>query len=72
MAKGDQITIATRLGDKVTVIARQNGRRVENSIEKEAGINWLIVREVTRGGTAVQTLKVAMDAVMSVMEERQE
>ena len=62
--KGDRINVLVR--DHVTQIAASvSGRTVEATTEKEGGITWLVVREVTRGGTVIHEARFTMtDVVM--------
>lgn len=66
MAKGDTIKVVTKSGNLLEVKAAQNGRQVTKNIEKDSGFTWLVVQEVTRGGTVVNETKVALVDVMSV------
>ena len=81
MAKGDQIFIGVRNeGERSAangfvsgvVTARQNGRSVTSKIEKESGINWLVVQETTRGGTIVEEIKVQLIDVVLIKTTRRE
>lgn len=55
MSKGDQISVAARgIGDAVHTCAEQAGRTVDYEWEKDGNVQWLIVRERTRGGTIVR------------------
>lgn len=66
MAKGDTITVVTKTGSEIIVRAAQNGRVVRKSIEKESGISWLVIQEVTRGGTVINETQVSLADVMTV------
>lgn len=66
MAKGDSINVVTKTGSQISVVAAQNGRKVIKSIEKESGFTWLVIQEVTRGGTVVNETQIALVDVTSV------
>jgi len=64
MAKGDQINIAIQGVDGTfNTIARQNGRTVTYEFVKEGNINWLVVKELTRGGTVVAETRSPADLI---------
>jgi hypothetical protein len=65
--KGDSITVHIRngVGSSTTIIATVSGRTVSASVEKDSGINWLVVTEATRGGTVIHEARFTMtDVVM--------
>jgi hypothetical protein len=65
--KGDQINVMVRTGDTTFVrssSATVSGRVVSGAIEKESNINWLVVRESTRGGTVVHEAKYQLTDVI--------
>ncbi len=66
MAKGDSISVVTRDGHMFALEATQNGRRVEFTTEKDAGITWAVAKEVTRGGTVVREVQAQVTEVVSV------
>jgi hypothetical protein len=67
MAKGDTVTVTTKsgIGDFV-VEAQQLGRKIGYAWEKQGTNHWLVVREVTRGGTTVREMIFALDEVVSI------
>jgi len=65
MSKGDYIAVGVRgLGDAFRTEATQNGRSVTYSFETESKVQWLVVREITRGGTVVQESRYPSDQVL--------
>jgi len=71
MAKGDYIVIDTKTGT-ATVTADQNGRRVEIESVKDLGLGWIVMKEVTRGGTVVRETRVVSTEVVSVVINRRD
>jgi hypothetical protein len=64
MAKGDQIGIGIRgIDSPFITTARQNGRTVTYEFLKEGTINWIVVKELTRGGTVVNETRAPADLV---------
>lgn len=76
MAKGDCIVVRVRTGGGGTfsgeTVARQNGRIVDYSWEKDGGLQWLVVKELTRGGTLVCESRYAASEVVSLSVEKRE
>lgn len=72
MAKGDSIKVWMRDSETLEIVATQNGRTVEKAIEKDAGINWLLIREQTRGGTVIREMTVALPDVVAVLKMTRE
>jgi len=76
MAKGDRIYVGIRSGSEGVVsgevIAKQNGRSVTSTIEKDSGINWLVLQEVTRGGTLIEEIKVNLNDVVLTKTTKKE
>jgi hypothetical protein len=73
MAKGDVVTIRYRNGVGVEASATeatQNGRTVGYEIEKDGGSQWVVVREMTRGGTEVRHRRFLMSEVVSIEHDR--
>ena len=70
MSKGDRIMVAVRgvEGPFVTE-ASQNGRTVSYEFVKDSGVNWLVVTEITRGGTIVQESRFAADQVTALVKK---
>lgn len=67
MAKGDKITAWIRSGDTLapfSIEASQNGRRLEMSFEKDGNIAWIVLTEVTRGGTITWQDRFRADEVV--------
>jgi hypothetical protein len=63
--KGDLIKVVDRFGNTSSIQATVSGRNVTAAVEKESGINWLVVAEVTRGGTVVHEARYQVaDVVM--------
>lgn len=55
MSKGDQISVAARgIADPIHTAAQQAGRTVDYEWEKDGNVQWLVIREKTRGGTIVR------------------
>ena len=72
MAKGDKITVLSRIGESTVTsetMARQNGRTVYGEIEKEMGTAWYVVTEKTRGSTIVRKDRYALDSIIFIREE---
>ncbi len=65
MAKGDSVRVVTRTTDE-TIVASQNGRTVELDFDKEGGLQWVQVKELTRGGSTVQRALFLVSEVVSV------
>lgn len=76
MAKGDRIYIGIRDTQNGAVSgiveARQNGRSVKSETVKENNINWLVVQEITRGGTIVEEIKVQLNDVILIKTSKGE
>lgn len=73
MAKGDIINVWIRGREGATeIIASQNGRTVEKEYITESGTKWLIVREITRGGTVIREMTVALSDVEAVLKVSRE
>ena len=72
MAKGDKITVHVRAGDALTnysLEASQNGRTVEVAFERDGNVQWLVVSELTRGGTLVWEDRYKADEVVLVRRQ---
>jgi hypothetical protein len=72
MAKGDTIKVWMRDAETLEIVASQNGRTVEKEISKESGLNWLVIKEVTRGGTVIREMTVALSDVTAVLKMTRE
>lgn len=76
MAKGDNIEIHIRGGEHgvlaFSVEAAQNGRRVEYDWDKDGGLQWLVVKEVTRGGTVIEEQRFPVVEVVAMKVHRKE
>lgn len=74
--KGDRIYVGIRNGSEGVVSgevnATQNGRSVISTIEKDAGVMWLVLQEVTRGGTVVEEIKVQLSEVVLTKTTRKD
>jgi hypothetical protein len=65
MSKGDYITVAIRgLEGPWKTEASQNGRTVKHSFNTESGVKWLVIQEITRGGTVIQESRYPADQVL--------
>lgn len=73
MSKGDQIAVVVRgINGPMTMTARQNGRTVEYTFETESKVNWIVVKELTRGGTVVAEHRYPADEVLMLAREAKE
>jgi len=76
MAKGDRISVGIRndLGPLTSheIVAKQNGRSVTSTIENENKVNWLVLQEVTRGGTVIEEVKVQLNDVVLIKTTKKE
>lgn len=76
MAKGDRISVGIRndMGPLMVhdIVARQNGRAVTSTIENENKVNWLVLQEVTRGGTVIEEVKVQLSDVVMIKTSKRE
>lgn len=71
MAKGDTIEVVykTGVGTAIQVFtARQNGRQLGTRFEKDTGVNWFVVEELTRGGTIVAICRFKVEEVVAVIQ----
>jgi hypothetical protein len=72
MAKSDKIEVHVRNSNggqfgfiPYSVEASQAGRKVAYEWEKDGGLQWLVIKEMTRGGTVVHETRVnAADVVL--------
>jgi hypothetical protein len=75
VAKGDiiDVTYRTPVGiQSARVEARQNGRKVEYELTNEQKLSWVVVKEVTRGGTTVMEARFIASEVLAVRTEKKE
>jgi len=75
MAKGDYITALVRAGDTIApygVTASQNGRKVDYEIATADKIVWVVIQELTRGGTVVMEFRFRADEVVGVQKSAKE
>lgn len=67
--KGDRIEIITSDGNGPFVMtAEKNGAGVEWELEKDGGIQWVTIRQVSKANKIVRTMKFKTDVVSSVVE----
>ena len=73
MAKGDSVEVRVR-GDDATHLlkAAQNGRKVNYTFEKDGNIVWLVVQEVTRGGTVIDEGRFPASEVTTIRRQAKE
>ena len=68
MSKGDYISVTVRTGGagltQRTVTAEKSGRTVEYEMSKDAGLQWIVVTERTRGGTIVREERFTASEVL--------
>ena len=70
--KGDSLTIHVDEGANVRpihVMARKSGRRAEYRIVNEQKTDWLIVEEVTRGGTIIHQVRIPLSRAVAIVQE---
>jgi hypothetical protein len=76
MAKGDFISVLVRTGNGATtdtkVEAQQNGRNIGYEWVKDGNIAWLVVKEITRGGTTVVENRFAASEVVQMTVSKRE
>lgn len=72
MAKNDSIRVWVRNAETIELVATQNGRTVEKEISNESGMKWLTIKEITRGGTVVREMTVALSDVVAVLKMTRE
>lgn len=75
MAKEDNITVLVRAGDTIVpyvLTASQNGRKVEFEISKADNIVWVVLKELTRGGTVVHEDRFRADEVVGIRKSAKE
>jgi hypothetical protein len=57
MAKGDIVIVHPKDRGSLTYTAEKGGRTLDVQIEKDGGIQWLVIQTRTRGGTVVSTAR---------------
>jgi hypothetical protein len=57
MAKGDTVRVHPKDRASIDYTAQKGGRTLDVSIEKESGVQWLVIQTKTRGGTVVSTAR---------------
>lgn len=73
MAKGDYITVQLRDGGgEKSIEARQNGRTVSYEWANDGKVQWLVVQELTRGGTTVYEGRFAASDVVAVYQQKKD
>jgi hypothetical protein len=71
MSQGDyvEVTYGHPGGiSSTTLTAEKQGRRVTQEWEKDGNINWLVIRELTRGGTVVREDRYSAATVIHVRQ----
>ena len=66
--KGDRITVTVRSDGRLLptdIEASAAGRTVTAETEKDSGINWLVVKESTRGGTLCREARFQITEVVA-------
>lgn len=70
MAQGDTISVVYKTGVGTatsTIVATKEGRKVEHETVKEDGAQWIVVRELTRGGTLVREARFTKSEVVALV-----
>lgn len=73
MAKGDfvRVTYKTGVGVETEMFsADANGRKFEVTSEKQNNLNWIFVREFTRGGTEVRKAQFRAEDVTAIRHDQ--
>lgn len=68
MAKNDRITVVTKGGAPLTILADKGGRLVEGEWESQ-GIpksSWYVAKLLTRGRTVLEELQVPATEIVSI------